>query len=817
MVNKKLENYKLLSLLGTGGMSEVYLARNTKTGAKAAIKILDKKLSKDPEYIKRFKREVEISKTLFHPNIIKIMSSGTDKGRYYIVYEYIEGMTLDRYIKSKKLSIKEIEDITLQILKGLSYAHSKNIIHRDIKPSNIMISNGSVKILDFGIARATTKSTITKTGMFMGSPHYTSPEQIDGKKIDHRTDIYSLGIVLYEMIEGKVPFQADTPLGFVRAHLDKPVPKIKRKVPDCFKDIAYKCLAKNPSERFSSAKEIEKVIRNNIADKEKTVIKTTDVVSKRKEGLSAPMKAGIVVGSIIVISIVTFILLIGHADSFGYKPTEITDSDETIEIEINGDIPNVLYISEDNYIDIKITNNNNFTWQSGSFRISYHIFKVDDDLDIKQGVIPEWDKPNGSSPEGNWGNNVRSFLLNDIEPGDTADIKVKIYWETEGTYILEIEPLVEHSYWFSQRGVSPLTGEVEFIIRENKIPVADIYGPDEGFVEEEIEFDASGSFDEDGAITEYIWEFGDGNNYSGSEEKVNHIYGKEGNYTIKLTVMDGQGDMSESSTVIAITDRLGEIAFVSDRDGDFEIYLMNTDGNNIVKLTDNTSNDWEPSWSPDGSKILFRSYRDGYSSIYIMDSDGKNVIKLTDNTYWDGGPIWSPDGSKVAFYSERNKKYDIYVINSDGTEEVKLSDIEYFTFNPTWSPDGSKIAFSSDNQGEYNTYVMNSDGTDIVKDNSVIDWSYSWLPDRSKCVFTSYRDGDSEIYIRDSDGRNLVQLTDNDSFDQNPCFSPGGSKIIFYSDLDGDLEIYIMNSDGSNLLKLTDNESDDFIIKGACK
>ena len=264
MKNTFISKYKLISLLGTGGMSEVYLAHDTRTGTKVAIKILDKKLSKDPEYIKRFKREVEISKTLSHPNIIKIISCGTDKGRYYIVYEYIEGLTLDKYIKSKKLSIKEIEEVTLQILKGLSYAHSKNIIHRDIKPSNIMISkDGMIKILDFGIARATARSTITKTGMFMGSPHYTSPEQIDGKKIDHRTDIYSLGIVLYEMVTGKVPFQADTPLGFVKAHSYKQVPKIKRKIPSYLGEIIYKCLEKRPDDRYGSVKKIFDFIKLN--------------------------------------------------------------------------------------------------------------------------------------------------------------------------------------------------------------------------------------------------------------------------------------------------------------------------------------------------------------------------------------------------------------------------------------------------------------------------------------------------------------------------------------------------------------------------
>jgi len=313
MMKTIAKKYRIIGLLGTGGMSEVYLAQNLKTGMKVAVKILDHKLSKDESYIERFKREVEISKTLSHPNIVRIISHGIDKGRYYIVYEYIEGQTLDRHIRSKKLSIKEIEDITLQILNGLSYARSKNIIHRDIKPSNIMVSkNGKVKILDFGIARATTKSTITKTGMFMGSPHYTSPEQIDGKKIDHRTDIYSLGIVLYEMVEGKVPFQADTPLGFVRAHLDKSVPKIKRDIPDYLEETIYKCLAKDPSDRFSSAEEISNAFKlKSYADK--TIIKS--IKPEKPREVKKPLSTGkillITFGSLAILAIIIVSIILG--------------------------------------------------------------------------------------------------------------------------------------------------------------------------------------------------------------------------------------------------------------------------------------------------------------------------------------------------------------------------------------------------------------------------------------------------------------------------------------------------------------------------
>ena len=269
---KKINNYQILSKIASGGMSEVYLADDLKTGKKVALKILDAKLSIDPEYLHRFRKEASISQQLDHKNIVKILSFGTFKENYYIAYEYINGITLDKYTKSKILSIDEIENLSIQILNGLSFAHSKNIIHRDIKPSNIMIEDGTVKILDFGIAKQELSATVTKTGLFMGSPHYVSPEQIEGHDIDYRSDIYSFGVVLYEMIEGKVPFSADTPWGIIRAHLDKKVPEITKDTPFYLKEVVIKCLSKSKEDRFKSANEIISVIKNKEGIGKRTVI-----------------------------------------------------------------------------------------------------------------------------------------------------------------------------------------------------------------------------------------------------------------------------------------------------------------------------------------------------------------------------------------------------------------------------------------------------------------------------------------------------------------------------------------------------------------
>ncbi|MBM3708091.1 MAG: serine/threonine protein kinase [Actinobacteria bacterium] len=303
---KTINNYQIISKIASGGMSEVYLAQDINTGKKVALKILDAKLSIDPEYLGRFKKEASICKQLDHENIVKIISYGTFNDSYYIAYEYIQGVTLDKYIKQNDLTVSQIESISVQILKALSYAHLKNIIHRDIKPSNIIIEDQTVKILDFGIAKQQLAATMTKTGLFMGSPHYVSPEQIEGHDIDNRSDIYSFGIVLYEMIQGTVPFSAETPWGIIRAHLDKKEPEITKDVPIYLKEVVSKCLSKRKQDRFRSADEIIAVILNKEEIGRQTVIIDRERINRdepkrEKKKLSLRKKLAIVLPIVFIV------------------------------------------------------------------------------------------------------------------------------------------------------------------------------------------------------------------------------------------------------------------------------------------------------------------------------------------------------------------------------------------------------------------------------------------------------------------------------------------------------------------------------------
>ena len=215
------DRYEIVSKIGAGGMSDVYKAKDHVLGRFVAIKVLKPEFSEDRGFVAKFRTEAQSAAGLEHPNIVNIYDVGSEEGLHYIVMEYVEGITLKTYIEKKgQLSFKEAVSIAIQVARGIEAAHNKQIIHRDIKPQNIMISTeGKVKVMDFGIARAASSNTINSS--VMGSVHYSSPEQVRGGYSDEKSDIYSLGITLYEMVTGRVPFDGDTTVAIAIKHLQE--------------------------------------------------------------------------------------------------------------------------------------------------------------------------------------------------------------------------------------------------------------------------------------------------------------------------------------------------------------------------------------------------------------------------------------------------------------------------------------------------------------------------------------------------------------------------------------------------------------------
>ena len=255
------DRYQIIKSIGEGGMANVYLAYDTILDRNVAVKVLRGDLANDEKFVRRFQREALSASSLTHPNIVEVYDVGEDNGQYYIVMEYVEGKHLKNLLKKRgKLTISEVIDIMLQITDGMSVAHDSYIIHRDIKPQNIMIlENGLVKIMDFGIAMAMNSTQLTQTNSVMGSVHYIPPEQANGKGSTLQSDIYSMGIVMYELLTGSLPYKGDNAVEIALKHLKEPLPSIRDElpnIPQSIENIIIKATAKNPKNRYTDAREM---------------------------------------------------------------------------------------------------------------------------------------------------------------------------------------------------------------------------------------------------------------------------------------------------------------------------------------------------------------------------------------------------------------------------------------------------------------------------------------------------------------------------------------------------------------------------------
>lgn len=265
------DRYEIVRSIGEGGMANVYLGYDTILDRNVAIKVLRGDLSNDEKFVRRFQREALSASSLSHPNIVEMYDVGEDDGLYYIVMEYVEGKTLKQLLKKRgSLTISEALDIMLQLTDGMTHAHDSYIIHRDLKPQNIMIEDdGQIKITDFGIAMALNSTQLTQTNSVMGSVHYLPPEQASGKGSTIKSDIYSMGIIFYELLSGKLPFKGDNAVEIALKHMKEPLPSLTEKdasIPQSIQNIILRSTAKNPKNRYNNASEMHQDLLTALDD-----------------------------------------------------------------------------------------------------------------------------------------------------------------------------------------------------------------------------------------------------------------------------------------------------------------------------------------------------------------------------------------------------------------------------------------------------------------------------------------------------------------------------------------------------------------------
>jgi serine/threonine protein kinase/rhodanese-related sulfurtransferase len=357
MINK-IGAYRIIKEISEGGMAVVYLAVHKATSKKVAIKLLKERLITKEKIAQRFAQEGLLK--LDDPNIVKIHSVGTHKNTPYIIMDYIEGIDLEEFIKKRgKLSFDKAMEIFTQILSALSYVHKKGIIHRDIKPKNILIDkNDNPYLTDFGIAKSLYSHIKTSTGGYLGAPAYSSPEQMDGKQVDERSDIYSLGITLYQMLTGRIPYSSSSIEIIIKEKFLNqiiPIEKRRKNIPSYIVSVINKCISKNPSNRFSSVEEITKFIKSEYYGKE-TIIKPTGSKEPKKtqKGLSQFKRPIIIFSSIAaVITIMIISISLGIKNNTrGQTVENETEQDTIVETDIELELAKANTISIESVYDI---------------------------------------------------------------------------------------------------------------------------------------------------------------------------------------------------------------------------------------------------------------------------------------------------------------------------------------------------------------------------------------------------------------------------------------------------------------------------------
>jgi predicted Ser/Thr protein kinase len=247
------DRYELKDVVGTGGMSSVYCAHDTLLERDVALKLLHEHHARDHGYVERFRHEARAVAQLSHPSIVTVIDRGEDGGRQFIVFEYVDGESLKQVVERGPLSVRRTLELGLEVARALAFAHAQGLVHRDVKPQNVLLTrDGRAKVTDFGIARTLDAVGLTETGTVLGTSHYIAPEQARGERVDRKTDVYSFGIVLYEMLTGAVPYDGESFLAVAMKHVHDPVPSVSDQRPDCplrLAALVERCLAKDPTER----------------------------------------------------------------------------------------------------------------------------------------------------------------------------------------------------------------------------------------------------------------------------------------------------------------------------------------------------------------------------------------------------------------------------------------------------------------------------------------------------------------------------------------------------------------------------------------
>jgi serine/threonine protein kinase len=768
LIGQTILHYKIIEKVGQGGMGEVYKARDTKLDRFVALKFLPSHLNATDEEKIRFIQEAKAASAMNHPNVCTIYDIQENEDQLFIVMEYVDGKT----VKDRKdnLSEKQILEIGIQAAEGLAAAHEKGIVHRDIKPENIMIrKDGIIQIMDFGLAKLYTAgnlSRLTKAGTTMGTMGYMSPEQVQGLDVDHRTDIFSLGVVLYELFAGEAPFKGihDTAIMYEIVNVDPPpLASVKKELDPELDRIIMECLEKEKDDRCQSAKELAKDLRKikklTGQKKSKTynVAATSDKSEVRQVQIPKPTSSFSVevlnhkfdltkvfrikylpwIISVVLLAII-FISFFGRSNILPGGFVNFTQLTEQSGQELYPDIsPDGNYIIYSKSID-------------GFMHILLQRVGGGNAIDLtKDSKVNNYQSvysPNGeliafrSEREGggiflmgSTGESVRRLTNSGYNPAWSPDSK-KVLYATES---------VEHPY--SRGTVSQLWTTDITSGETGKIYNGDAVQPNWSPNGKWIVYWGLPM----GTGKRVIWIIKATGGTPIMITKDNYInwspvWSSDGKYIYfssnrggsmnlwRVKIDEGTGGILSGLEPLTTPSLFCETARMS-KDGEKIIYVSGETRENIYKVNFNPNSEKVTGLpvpvtegskqfvyldiSPD-NKWIAASSAGQQEDIYIMHSDGSGITKLTNDIFKDRNPQWSPDGKNLVFYSDRSGKYEIWQINVDGSNLKQLTSSSELITQARWFPNGKVIVCS---YSDAKNVLFSPDTTTIMK--------FKYLPD----------------------------------------------------------------------------------------
>ena len=793
---KPLGRYKILSLLGAGGMGEVYLAEDTKLHRKVALKILPENVATNRDRMRRFEQEATAAAALNHPNIAHIYEIGTEHPDaaasqhhaevHFISMEYIDGLNLRQCIYQKHVELSKMLRYLQHVAEGLAKAHASGIVHRDLKPDNLMVTReGHAKILDFGLAKlvdqpdlssvSTTSSQVSTAlqpvqsipGTVLGTVGYMSPEQAQGKvnEIDHRSDIFSFGCILFEAVTKHRPFEAESTIKSLHKVVYEPAPLIKDFNPDAPADlqrIIRRCLAKDPEERYQTIKDValelkevrhemdeaagihatgtpapnaEKSIKTNSGNQTASVMHSTQPNMSSVEYLVRGFKghkAGALLGFLLAALAVGGIVY----GLYVWRRPEAVRRSETLKMAPFTSFPGtkshpafswdgkqiafVWYGEKDDNVDIyvkligegsplRLTTDplpdSDPTWSPDGSHIAFIRFAPGERTLITIPTLGGAERRLFSSPDlrqPDWSPDGKHLAVADTDsPGDLTSIYL-ISPENGARQRLTQAPAQFNGD--TNPKFSP-NGEWVAFIRSTNFAIEDVYiVPVKGGEPTRLTND-------DRELAGLDW--------TPDSREIVFSSARGGSYGLwRVSIHGGPPEALPGAGDNALEPTIAP-------QGNYLAYLFDGSDTNIwrapgpnardrtaapIKLIQSTRNDGSPRYSPDGKKIAFASDRTGGTEVWVCDSEGHNEVQLTKFGGHAGAPRWSPDGKQIVLDARPEGSSDIYVVGAGGGSPRRLTNEPSADILPVWSTDGRWIYFGSDRSGEWRLWRISPAG-----------------------------------------------------------------------------------------------------------